>query len=511
MGIKMTRRYNLRKRAQSVEWVKDDTMNEEEDGSDSDYDTDTSENDMSDSEENVIRLPKNSRLDVTIVMHSTGLEETDSEDDDECDPFIKHLEEKYVKRQKRDVPQLELSEPEQQYFDKLSVAKKKELKEKMKSLSTIVKSGDVPAKFKVLEMPIPDQVKADVIKKIDIIESMDNGEGYKLRTWVDQFMRIPFGKTIPLPVKMADGYEPCSKFLKNARETMDKAVYGMDPAKTQIMQIIAQWIANPASVGNVIALKGPMGVGKTSFARNGIAEVLERPFQFFSLGGASDSAHFIGHSFTYEGSICGRIVDSIIHSGCMNPVLYFDELDKISTTSHGEEIVSMLIHLTDRSQNSQFHDRYFAGVDFDLSQCLFVFSFNDESKVHPILRDRLQVVNCTGYSADDKTVIIEKYVWPSLLERLSFKSEELELMPQTLKALIEDYSKEEDGVRNLIRAAETLVTRINLLRISDSETRNAYKFGKDISFPCKITPELAKHILCETAPKRDESWRGMYN
>ena len=105
--------------------------------------------------------------------------------------------------------------------------------------------------------------------------------------------------------------------------------------------------------------------------------------------------------------MCGRIAESLMQSRCMNPVLYFDELDKISTTPHGEEIVGMLIHLTDRTQNSQFHDKYFAGVDFDLSQCLFVFSFNDESKIHPILRDRIQVINCSGYTVEDKTAILK--------------------------------------------------------------------------------------------------------
>jgi ATP-dependent Lon protease len=215
---------------------------------------------------------------------------------------------------------------------------------------------------------------------------------------------------------------------------MDKAVYGMEPAKAQIMQIVAQWIANPSSVGNVIALKGPMGVGKTSFARHGVAEVLRRPFEFFSLGGASDSANFVGHSYTYEGATWGRIADAIMSARCMNPVIYFDELDKVSTTAHGEEIISMLIHLTDRSQNSHFHDRYFAGVDFDLSQCLFVFSFNDETKIHPILKDRMQVVNCSGYTAADKKAILSQYVWPQILDRLNMK-EDLKITEEMVEGI----------------------------------------------------------------------------
>jgi len=310
-------------------------------------------------------------------------------------------------------------------------------------------------------------------------------------------------------VKLTDGAEPCAKFLANTRETLDKAVYGMPSAKTQIMQTLAQWISNPGSVGNVIALKGPMGVGKTSFAKNGVAQVLGRPFEFFSLGGASDSANFVGHSFTYEGSMCGRIADSLMNARCMNPVLYFDELDKVSTTSHGDEIVSMLIHLTDRSQNSQFHDRYFAGVDFDLSQCLFVFSFNDESKVHPILKDRMQVINCSGYNCEDKKNILTKYVWPQILDRIQLTGQ-LTLTDDAVRYLIEEFSKEEEGVRNLIRSVESLVTRINLLRIADEKTAKEYVFYKKVTLPCTIDVDTARHILKDTASTVNESWRHIY-
>jgi ATP-dependent Lon protease len=282
----------------------------------------------------------------------------------------------------------------------------------------------------------------------------------------------------------------------------------MNGAKTQIMQILAQWISNPTSVGNVIALKGPMGVGKTSFAKNGVSTVLKRPFEFFSLGGAADSANFVGHSYTYEGAQWGRIADSLMNAKSMNPVMYFDELDKISTTPHGEEIVSMLIHLTDRSQNTQFHDRYFAGVDFDLSQCLFVFSFNDESKIHPILKDRMQVIHCSGYSAEEKKVILTQYVWPQILERTKISG--LTINEEAVKYLISEFSKEEEGVRTLMRAVESLVTRINLLRIADEETAKSYKFYTKITLPLIVTPAVAQHILQDMNAKEPEVWRTLY-
>jgi ATP-dependent Lon protease len=258
----------------------------------------------------------------------------------------------------------------------------------------------------------------------------------------------------------------------------------------------------------VIGLHGSAGVGKTSLARSGIAEALQRPFEFFSLGGASDIANFTGHSYTYEGSLWGRIVDSLMHAKCMNPVMYFDELDKISTTPHGEEIASMLIHMTDRSQNSQFHDRYFAGVDLDLSQCLFVFSFNDIHAVHPILRDRMQIVHCSGYSDKDKKHILQDYVWPKLLDRLKFSTDDIALPESTMDYLISEYSADEKGVRSLIRVAETMITRLNMLRIADMQD---YKFYISTEFPMVLTPDICKTLLHDAVAKEPETWRSMYN
>jgi ATP-dependent Lon protease len=339
----------------------------------------------------------------------------------------------------------------------------------------------------------------------------DSSESYKLKSWVDAFLRIPFGKTVPLPVQILDGQAKCTEFMVNARKQMDEAIYGMVPAKTQIMQIIAQWVVNPDSLGNVVALQGPMGVGKTSFAKNAIAQVLKRPFEFFSLGGASDIANFVGHSYTYEGSMWGRIADSLMHCKTMNPVLYFDELDKVSGTPHGEEIISMLIHMTDRSQNSQFHDRYFSGVDFDLSQCLFVFSFNDIEKVHPILRDRMNVIHCGGYSDADKKVILKDYIWNKLLDTLKFDHNDVLLKDDAIKYLIEEYSSTEKGVRTLIRTVESMITRLNMLRVTNHESMKDFKFYMDVKFPLHVNETVVKTLLNDTATKEPETWRSMYN
>jgi ATP-dependent Lon protease len=553
----MPRRYNLRTRTRDVKWIEDDTLKTEEEEEEEktlpeEEDEESAEDESTDDEsedEEEEEAPTQQQQSITIPVSKHGFikieidnrpiaarvvedeyeEDEEEEDGDEMeedddgppDTFMNYLMNKYVpqgrrskkpKREKEDdEPALDLNDEEQEYFDELPKSKQKKLNKQMKEVSALVSSNGVPNKFRILELPVGEAVKAMVIKKVNMLNEMDpdSGEVYKLRTWVDGFMRIPFGKHVELPVKIDDGAKPCSQFLAETRKTLDKAVYGMNGAKTQIMQILAQWISNPSSVGNVIALKGPMGVGKTSFARNGVAGALKRPFEFFSLGGATDSANFVGHSYTYEGSMWGRVADSLMNARCMNPVMYFDELDKVSTTPHGEEIISMLIHMTDRSQNSQFHDRYFAGVDIDLSQCLFVFSFNDESKVHPILKDRMQVIHCAGYTSEEKKVILTQYVWPQILERIKLEKD-LTISDDAIKHLISEYSKDEEGVRTLMRAVETLVTRINLLRIADEETAKSYSFYTKVKLPLSIDVALAKHILQDTAPQTNESWRQLY-
>ena len=128
------------------------------------------------------------------------------------------------------------------------------------------------------------------------------------------------------------------------------------------------------------------------------------------MGGATDSSFLEGHSYTYEGSNWGKIVDILIQSKCMNPVIYFDELDKISGTPKGEEIIGILTHLTDTTQNSQFHDKYFSSLDFDLSKALFIFSYNDEDKINPILRDRMYRIETKGYKKKDKITSLQKNI-----------------------------------------------------------------------------------------------------
>ena len=355
-----------------------------------------------------------------------------------------------------------------------------------------------PYRLSLLETDIPIAFKAIAMRKINSLRHMEPGCGeyYKVKNWVDTFMKIPFNKTRNLPLTIEDGLQRCSEFMEASKTTLDTAVYGLNDAKLQIMQMLGQWISNPGAMGSAIAVKGPMGTGKTSLVKEGISKILGRDFAFIALGGATDSSFLEGHSYTYEGSTWGKIVEIIIQCGSMNPVIYFDELDKISETAKGEEIVGILTHLTDTSQNSQFHDRYFAEIDFDLSKCLFIFSYNDESKVNPILLDRMYRINTTGYNKKDKTQIAQKYLIPKICAQVGFREEDIVIPDSVIEHIVENYTEREEGVRNLKRCLEVVHRKLNLYRLIKPDTPLFEKeMSLKVAFPFSVTNEVVDKLV----------------
>ena len=355
-----------------------------------------------------------------------------------------------------------------------------------------------PYRLSLLETDIPIAFKAIAMRKINSLRHMEPGCGeyYKVKNWVDTFMKIPFNKKKNLPLTIEDGLQRCSDFMEASKTTLDEAVYGLNDAKLQIMQMVGQWISNPAAMGSAIAIKGPMGTGKTSLVKEGISKILGRDFAFIALGGATDSSFLEGHSYTYEGSTWGKIVEIIIQCGSMNPVIYFDELDKISETAKGEEIVGILTHLTDTSQNSQFHDRYFAEIDFDLSKCLFIFSYNDESKVNPILLDRMYRINTTGYNKKDKTQIAQKYLIPKICAEVGFREGDIVIPDMVIEHIVENYTEKEEGVRNLKRCLEVVHRKLNLYRLIRPDTPLFEKeMSLKVAFPFAVTNEVVDKLV----------------
>ena len=383
------------------------------------------------------------------------------------------------------------------YFRKLSIDEQSSILNELEALSRLSLHSK-PHRIALLESDIPQLYKASAMKKMNSLRYMHPGDGeyYKIKHWLDAFMEIPFGRYEKIPVTIDDGVENCQEFMENAKKTLDEAVFGLDDAKMQIMQFLGQLIANPNAIGSAVAIHGPMGTGKTTLVKEGISKILNRPFAFIALGGATDSSMLEGHLITYEGSVWGKIVDILIKCKCMNPVIYFDELDKVSDTPKGEEIIGILTHLTDTSQNTKFHDKYFSEIDFDLSKVLFIFSYNDESKVNPILRDRMYCIKTKGYEANEKKIIADKYLAPSIQKNVNFNPEDIIIPPETILSLIEKFTQDEKGVRNLKRCIEILYTKINLYRLMKPDSI-LFKDEKilNIKFPFTVTPDVADKLI----------------
>ena len=395
------------------------------------------------------------------------------------------------------------------YFKSLSPEKQTQLMQALEYKASPAEV-QVPLKFKILErVATKPELQRIAMAKYNALCNLDpsSSEYYKCGHWIQGFTNLPLGVYKDLPIKLEDGPEKCHEFMGTVHKCMESAIYGHSDAKLQIMQFVSSWIANPKAHGNVLSIHGPPGVGKTSLVKDGIAKALGRPFHFITLGGATDASFLDGHSYTYEGSTWGRIIEVLIQSKCMNPVIYFDELDKISETAKGDEIMNMLIHITDGSQNERFQDKYFTGIDIDLSRCLFIFSQNNHEKVNPILRDRMFNIAVKGFSVKEKLQIAEDYLLPGVLKE-SGLYEKVSISKEILQFVIENYTGGEAGVRELKRCIQTIISKLNLLRF--------YNNPKQIPFAIEgfSLPFILKKSHVELFLKRkadvDESIQHLY-
>ncbi len=264
--------------------------------------------------------------------------------------------------------------------------------------------------------------------------------------------------------------------IKKNREILDNAIYGHKRAKRQIERIIGQWM-NGEQNGYCFGFEGPPGVGKTSIAKKGLAACLKdkdgvtRPFSFIAIGGTSNGSLLDGHNYTYVGSTWGRIVDILMHSKCMNPIIFIDELDKVSRTEQGKEIIGILTHLVDPTQNDDFQDKYFNGISINLSKALFIFSYNDPEAIDRILLDRIHRIRFDNLSLKDKLVILKQYILPELLKSFGLSMDTVVFTEEVLTYIIDCYTYE-SGVRKLKEVLFEVISEINLQLFHQNEYLN---------------------------------------
>ena len=276
--------------------------------------------------------------------------------------------------------------------------------------------------------------------------------------------------------------------LKGAKETLDREHYGLDRVKERILEHLAVLKLKGDMKSPILCLYGPPGVGKTSLGRS-IAESLGRKYVRISLGGVHDEAEIRGHRRTYIGAMSGRIIQSLQKAGTSNPVFVLDEIDKLSSDYKGDP-ASALLEVLDPEQNTTFHDNYL-DIDYDLSKVLFIATANNISTIPQALRDRMELIEVTGYIAEEKLKIAEQHLVPKGAKEHGLKLEDLHFAPGALDLIIEEYTRE-SGVRTLTKQIAAVMRKL------------AWAMASEEALPAEITPELVREYLGKTIYSRDK-------
>ncbi len=341
--------------------------------------------------------------------------------------------------------QREIDKGQREYF----------LREEMKVISDELGETENPLeeadeyRQKIAALKCDDEIREKLLKECDKLMKMPTGshEGTVIRNYLDKCIEIPFGK-----------FSKDSINLEKARKTLDKDHYGLDKVKDRIVESLAVLKRNPQFNGQIICLYGPPGVGKTSIVKS-LAKSMNRKYVRVALGGIHDEAEIRGHRRTYIGAMTGRIIDAVIKSQTMNPIILLDEIDKVGADYKGDPS-SALLEALDPEQNNSFTDHY---IDFpvDLSRVLFITTANDTSTISAPLYDRMEVIELNSYTQTEKFQIAKRHLVKKQMQRHSISGRELRITDEAIDRIIERYTREA-GVRSLEKQIATICRKATI-------------------------------------------------
>ena len=390
---------------------------------------------------------------------------------------------------------MKYSREEGNYFKSLPNEKKDQILNIEKDINDF-KVFKEPLRFKFLMMNTIISNKIAILRKYEDFCKLSpfSSEYSKLSKWISTVSQLPLG----IYKELDYNKKGIGQFLQEIKKGLDKNIYGHNETKEQLIRILAQYISNPNAKGYVIGIQGSMGVGKTKFIKDGIAKVIGYPIAFIPLGGISDSSYLKGHSYTYEGSTHGKIVEQLIKTKIMNPIFFFDELDKVSHSRYGEEIINTLIHITDATQNDKFSDKYIEELELDLSKSIIFFTFNNIENINPILRDRMIIINIDKYDREDKLKLVKHSLLEVIYKSYNFGDKDVILNDEMIYYII-DNTTQEDGVRNLQRNINNIYSYINMNKYMSIDSKS----DKIIKFPFTVTKEfIDKYMILK---KKDDN------
>lgn len=313
---------------------------------------------------------------------------------------------------------------------------------------------------------LPPEVADKINKELDRLYKMPPmmAESGVIRNYVETLLALPWG------IYGKDNFD-----LKHAEKVLNKDHYGLEKVKERILEYLAVRALTKSGKGPILCLVGPPGVGKTSLAQS-VARAIDRKFTRMSLGGVHDEAEIRGHRRTYIGAMPGRIIHGMQTCGVMNPVFLLDEVDKMSSDFRGDP-ASALLEVLDPEQNNTFSDHY-VEIPFDLSQVFWIVTANTVETIPPALLDRMEVVQLSSYTEDEKVKIAELHLLPKERQNNGLTAKTLSITEDALRMIIRGYTREA-GVRNLERKIAA-VCRKTALRIVDGEAKSAKVTAKNL-------------------------------
>jgi ATP-dependent Lon protease len=373
---------------------------------------------------------------------------------------IKARVEKSIKILKKEIQRIKLGEEIQtEVHDEITKSQREYyLREQMKAIKRELGEDESQVELKVIEDAIneakmPEEAEKVALKELDRLSKIpsQSPEYTVSRTYLDWLTELPWSKNSQDSIDIID-----------AKKILDEDHYGLEKVKERILEYLAvralKMKKDPESgiKGPLLCFAGPPGVGKTSLGRS-IARSMNREFVRISLGGVRDEAEIRGHRRTYIGALPGRIIQSLKKAGTNNPVFMLDEIDKLGMDYRGDPS-SALLEVLDPEQNSTFADHYLE-VDFDLSKVMFIATANYQDPIPPALKDRMEIIDFTGYIEDEKVKIAKRHLIPKQLKENGLTSKDVTLEETGVKELISSYTREA-GVRNLEREVANVFRKI---------------------------------------------------
>ena len=424
-----------------------------------------------------------------IQIEKNHTEENNENGDPYDDPYYIHYNEQFSQQQNEQNEQNDEQQDEQreEQLDK-QLDKQLQFKRKLESLENEIKENKRIKLYnnevdnlrdEILLMNIDINTKTFILDKHDNIQKMHGSDFTKGMNWLKTVCNIPYGIYKPLDITKNDSSEIIKEYFKNIKLKLDESIHGLEEVKQEILEFVARKVTNPESKGHILALYGNAGVGKSKILKT-LGKALNLPLYQINFGGLNDVSLLTGHSETYIGSKPGKIVEILQNSNCMNPIIYFDEIDKISENK-AVEIYGILTHILDEEQNSHFQDNYLSNVNIDLSKVFFVLAFNDITKIDKIVCDRLKIIYIDPPKLEDKITICSEKMIPEILKTIKIKDNlNIIIDKEVIEYIIVSKTQNEQGVRQLRKNIEKIANRINYDILLQNSHHFKYESEKDI-------------------------------